>query len=260
MRPRCLPLIFAGALTAGLAHADVPPRYGVLEFGLDDTLFVADATAGTITAYDLPNAGAPPAEDRAFNLLDLDALVAEALGAEGRILYADLAVHPVTRAAYVSLSASVAGKPVSAVVSVTAEGAVSVLDLAAIPSSTLTLTKTADDRVTFWRDIPAPSLTVTDLDFVRGELFVSGLSTGEFASTLRRVAYPFDGPETSSSIEMFHAAHGQTETRAPIRAMSVVDLDGTATVVAAYTCTPLVTIPVAGLQDGAHVVGKTIAE
>lgn len=258
--PRITPAVCALALTVGFAHADVSPSFGVLEFGPEDTLFVADSATGTITAYDLPNTGVAPAEDRAFNLLDVDALVAAAIGAEGRIIYNDLAVHPVTRAAYVSLSATMDGNPMSAVVSITVEGDVSVLDLAAIPSSTFTLAETADAAVTFWRDIPAPSLTITDLDFVNGELFIAGLSTGEFASTLRRVGYPFDAPETSSSIEMFHAAHGQNETRAPIRAMSVVDLDGAATVVAAYTCTPLVTIPVAGLEDGAHVVGKTIAE
>ncbi|MEO1313537.1 MAG: hypothetical protein AAFV27_06635, partial [Pseudomonadota bacterium] len=258
--PRLTSPISLLALSVGLAHADTLPSFGALEFGLEDTLFVADSTAGTISAYDLPNVGTPPAEDKAFNILDLDALVAEALGAEGRIIYNDLAVHPVTRAAYVSLSATVEGAPASAVVAVTHDGVVTVVDLDAIPSSSFALETTADTAVSFWRDIPAPSLTITDLDFVNGELFVSGLSTGEFASTLRRVAYPFDGNEVSSSIEMYHAAHGQNETRAPIRAMSVVDLDGVSTVVAAYTCTPLVTIPVEGLQDGAHVVGKTIAE
>jgi len=248
------------ALAAGLAYADTAPSFGALEFGLEDTLFVADSAAGTITAYDLPNDGVPPEEDRAFNLLDVDALVATAVGAEGRIVYNDLAVHPVTRVAYVSLDATIGGSPASAVVSITPDGEVSAVDLAAIQSTTFTLSETADSEVTFWRDIPAPTLTITDLDFVNGELFVSGISTGEFASTLRRVPYPFDGAETSSSIEMFHAAHGQNETRAPIRAMSVLDLDGVPTVVAAYTCTPLVTIPVEGLRDGAHVVGKTIAE
>ena len=59
---------------------------------------------------------------------------------------------------------------------------------------------------------------------------------------------------------MYHAAHAQNETRAPIRAMTVIDLDGEPFVVAAYTCTPLVTLPVDSLEDGAKVTGKTIAE
>ncbi len=259
-RSRLTSTICFFALSAGLAHAQSQPSLGALEFGLEDTLFVADSAAGTVTAYDLPDEGTPPAEDMAFNLLDLDMLVAEAVGAEGRIVYNDLSVHPVTRAAYVSLNTTIEGQPISAVVSVTQDGRVAMIDLNAIPSTSFTLKNTADEEVTFWRDIPAPTLTITDLDFVNDELFISGISTGEFASSLRRIAYPFDGPETSSSIEMYHAAHGQNETRAPIRAMSVLDLDGVSTVVAAYTCTPLVTVPVDSLQDGAHVVGKTIAE
>jgi hypothetical protein len=101
---------------------------------------------------------------------------------------------------------------------------------------------------------------VTDLDFAGGELFVSGLSTGEFASTLRRVPYPFGDAASSTGIEMYHAAHGRTETRAPIRAMTVLEIEGVPTVLAAYTCTPLVTVPVADLRDGATVTGRTIAE
>ena len=252
--------ICALALSAGVAQADMPQTFGILEFGLDDTLFVADATTGSIHAYDLPNDGTPPAEDAAFNLLDVDALVSAALGSEGRIVYGDLAVHPVTREAYVSVSTTVDGSLMSAVVAVARDGTVTKVDLAGMEATTFELQDRADESVTFWRYIPAPSLTVTDMDFVNGELFVSGISTGEFASTLRRVPFPFDGSGTSSSIEMYHAAHAQTETRAPVRAMTVVDLDGTPTVVAAYTCTPLVTVPVDALQDGAHVNGKTIAE
>jgi hypothetical protein len=248
------------ALSATGLHADSPHSFGVLEFGPETTLFAADAVNGTILAYELPGDGAAPEQEIGYNILDLDALVAEALGAEGRILYGDLAVHPVTRDAYVSVTATVGGAQTSTIVSITRDGTVTPLDLAALPSSAHALGDTAHTGVSFWRDIPAPTLTVTDLDFAGGELFVSGISTGEFASTLRRVPYPFDGSASASSVEIYHAAHGQNETRAPIRAMSVVDLAGTPTVVAAYTCTPLVTLPVAALEDGAHVTGKTIAE
>ncbi|MEM1386216.1 MAG: hypothetical protein AAF748_00290 [Pseudomonadota bacterium] len=247
-------------LTASAAQADTPQSFGVLEFGPDNTLFVANSARGAIQAFELPSGGAAPEQDVAYNILDLDALVRDALGADGRIIYGDLAVHPVTREAYVSVTTMVDGVESSAVVTVSRTGAVERLDLANLPSSSHALDDVADTDVTFWRDIPAPSLTVTDLDFADGELFVSGLSTGEFASTLRRVPYPFDGSASASSIEIYHAAHGQNETRAPIRAMSVVDLSGTPTVVAAYTCTPLVTMPVSDLADSAHVTGKTIAE
>jgi hypothetical protein len=42
--------------------------------------------------------------------------------------------------------------------------------------------------------------------------------------------------------------------------MSFADLGGKHYLVAAYTCTPLVLIPLDALKDGAHVRGKTIAE
>ncbi|MEM1273287.1 MAG: hypothetical protein AAGF88_05685 [Pseudomonadota bacterium] len=249
------------ALMASAAQADTLRQAGLLEFGLDDTLFVADSVAGMIHAYDLPNVGSAPAEDAAYNLLDVDSLIVDLIGAtRGTIRFNDLAVHPVTRDAYVSLTAMVDGAEVSTVVTITRDGTASEVDLTAGNASSFTLADQADEAVSFWRDIPAPTLTVTDLDYVNGELFVSGLSTGEFASTLRRVPYPFSEPASATGIEIYHAAHGQTETRAPIRAMSVVDLDGAPTVIAAYTCTPLVTIPVTELDDGANISGTTIAE
>ncbi|MEO1593946.1 MAG: hypothetical protein AAFS02_01725 [Pseudomonadota bacterium] len=249
-----IPFFFVGA-----AGADTTAS--VLEFGLDDTLFVGDSEAGAVHAYDLPGDSRARKKDAAYNLLDLDGLFVEALEAErGSVVYNDLAVHPVTRDAYVSISFRRNGKPVSAVASVSRDGVVRELNLAKVPKTTFLLDETADDSVKFWRDIPAPTLTITDLDFVKGELFVSGISTGEFASTLRRVPYPFDRSAAAANIEMYHAAHAQNETRAPIRAMTVIDLDGEPFVVAAYTCTPLVTLPVDSLEDGAKVTGKTIAE
>ncbi|MEM1264682.1 MAG: hypothetical protein AAGI50_01550 [Pseudomonadota bacterium] len=261
--PKISPPITLAAflLSAGMAHAEAPTSATALEFGNDDTLFVADPISGTIFAYDLPDVGTPPAEDLAYNILDLDTAAEAALGADPRsVVYNDLAIHPVTRDAYVSVSYRAGGAELSAVLSVAKDGSAAVVDLASIEASTFVLEGTADQTVSFWRDIPAPTLTVTDLDYVNGELFVSGISTGEFASTLRRVPYPFGDSATSTSIEMFHAAHAQMETRAPIRAMTVLDIGGTPSVVAAYTCTPLVTVPVEDLQDGEHITGKTIAE
>jgi hypothetical protein len=249
------------ALSVALAQAQDLQSTSVLEFADADTLFVADSMAGAIHAITLPEAGMAPSEPAPYNLLDLDGLLAEALGADVRgFIYHDLAVHPVTRDAYISLTATIDGTAQPAVVTVTREGAVQRLDLAALSSDIFTLQDGADDGVTFWRDIPAASFTVTDLDFSNGELFVSGLSTGEFASTLRRVPFPFTDVANATGIEIYHAAHGQTETRAPIRAMTVMDIDGVSTVIAAYTCTPLVTIPTADLTDGANISGRTIAE
>jgi hypothetical protein len=93
-----------------------------------------------------------------------------------------------------------------------------------------------------------------------GELFIAGLSNQEFASTLRRVKYPFNSQQSITSVEIYHTGHNLIETRAPIRAMSFATWGGKPYLVAAYTCTPIVTIPLDALKDGAHVRGKTIAE
>ena len=63
-----------------------------------------------------------------------------------------------------------------------------------------------------------------------------------------------------NSIEIYHAVHTQNETRAPIRTMLFDEIDGESTLLASYTCTPLVTIPTEQIQTGADIKGKTIAE
>ena len=255
-------LLTAGtlALTAGLAAADAPKSASLLEFGPDNTLFVADQLSGAIHAFTLSQRGKPPEQDAAFNLLDLDPLVSDVLGATGRLVYGDLAVHPVTRDAYVSVTGTIDGVETVAVVSIARDGTVERIDLEALSSTSFVLEDTADDDVTFWQDIPAATLTITDLDYANGELFVSGISTGEFASTLRRVPFPFEPTASSSSIEIYHAAHNQNETRAPIRTMLITELEGEPTLLASYTCTPLVTIPLAEIKDGNKITGNTIAE
>lgn len=137
------------ALSAGIAQAETPRSPGILEFGSENTLFVAEAARGVIHAYKLPKAGAAPETDAAFNLLDVDALVAEALGAEGRIVYGDLSVHPVSRKAYVSLTATINGAKTGAVVSISREGDVERIDLDALASTSFAIEDAADQAVTF---------------------------------------------------------------------------------------------------------------
>ncbi|MEO1035869.1 MAG: hypothetical protein AAFX44_09950 [Pseudomonadota bacterium] len=241
----------------------LPKSASVLEFADARTLFVADSVGGRIFAYTLdgiPNTS-EATDSTAFNVLGLGQKLGAALEVSPfAITYNDLAVHPVTRHAFVSLTVKGAKAPMPAIAKVDLEGNVIVLDLERLEGTSIALDDKPDDGVSFWRDLPASTFTVTDLDFADGELFVAGLSSGEFASTLRRVAFPFESEYASTRIEMFHTAHDQNETRAPIRAMAVTKLNGELTVVAAYTCTPLVTVPVAGLKDGERVTGKTIAE
>jgi hypothetical protein len=100
--------------------------------------------------------------------------------------------------------------------------------------------------------------TITDLAWVDGTLLVAGASNEEFSSTLRSIPFPFVEETQSSSLEIFHVSHGKYETAAPIR--TFIPFDGNTSVLASYTCTPVVHFPLADLQPGAQVKGRTVAE
>ncbi|MEO1245274.1 MAG: hypothetical protein AAFX56_06260 [Pseudomonadota bacterium] len=241
----------------------LPAAMTALEFGPDATLFVADPVRNVIHAIDVSDSleGRAVTEPLAFNLTDFGEQLAAKLEVdEASLRYYDVAVHAQSQVAFLSLGVQSGTGEEPYLASITLEGDIEILGLDNTERSTTSLEAPPDAGITFMRDVPASTLVVTDLDYSDGVLYVSGLSTGEFASTLRQIPYPFGNDASRTSIEMFHAAHGQQETRAPIRAMTLVDIDGKKTIVAAYTCTPLVTIDVDDLEDGAHVNGKTIAE
>ncbi|MEO0446778.1 MAG: hypothetical protein AAF191_11960, partial [Verrucomicrobiota bacterium] len=242
--------------------AETPASATVIAFDEGDTLFVADSEAGKIHAYDMPSGDFGVSESMPYNILNLEEKIVEVLDLEpGSFLQVhDLAVHPISKEAFLSLSGGEVGSLKPAIVRVDQGGKMSMVEMATAEGTSHHLGESADPGVSFWREIPAASLTVTDLDYGDGKLYVSGLGQGEFASTLRVIPFPFSGEESASTIEMYHTAHSQNETRAPVRALTLAEVGGSPTLIAAYTCTPLVTIPVSELQDGAHVTGKTIAE
>ena len=244
---------------AGTALAGPIRSVGAMTFVDANTLVVADWRAGELQALHL--APAPPGTGQAFNLRNISTPIAEKLQVRPEDLrFEDLAFRPESELAYISLSViQGSGMPRPALVAVDAGGRISVVDLAVPHESAALKSEPAADKF-LWRDVPEATLTVTDLVYHAGKLYVAGLSNASFASTLRVYAYPFTGSPTMASIEMYHPVHNEFETRAPIRAMAIVDLDGEPNLVAAYTCTPLVTIPLKELKDGAHVKGKTIAE
>jgi hypothetical protein len=226
-----------------------------LAFGPDHVLFLADWKAGQIVALDLPAASALKAEP--FNLTNFDEILSKAVGGSD-FRVEDMKARPGTGEVYVALSAGHDGRPM--LVSVTSDGSAKTLDLAANSGKSLPLKDAPDSGYEFWDKTPERSFTVTDMKWHEGKLYIAGLSNQEFASTLRIVPYPFSGSQRMVSVEIYHTSHDQIETRAPIRQMTFVTLGGKQYLLAAYLCTPLVTIPLDSMQDGAHVRGKTIAE
>jgi hypothetical protein len=89
---------------------------------------------------------------------------------------------------------------------------------------------------------------------------IAGLSNEEFSSSLRSIPFPFQAASKGAGIEIWHGSHGRFETQAPVRTFVPYEINGEKSILAAYTCTPLVRIPVSELKAGAKVKGTTIAE
>jgi hypothetical protein len=250
--PPILLLLLCTALHSSAAPVQSVSR---LAFGPDGILFLADWKASSIHALALPKSGTPGGAH--FNLRDLDRRLTVALGAKPTAIV-DLAMRPGTGEAYLAVVTGDHQAP--AVVRLGADGRAERLDLAALSSTSLPLKDTPQSDLKIWDETPLRSLTVTDLKWHDGQLYIAGLANTDFASTLRVARYPFTGGQNTAAVAIYHTTHDQIETRAPIRAMTIATLAGEPHLVAAYTCTPLVTIPLAAIKDGAKLTGKTIAE
>jgi len=74
------------------------------------------------------------------------------------------------------------------------------------------------------------------------------------------IPFPFAAVDKGTSVEIYHGAHGQFETKSPVRTFAVFEINGQPNVLAAYMCTPLVKFPLSDLKPGTKVRGTTIAE
>lgn len=254
-------LLLSSALSAAALAAPADPlgSADALALGPGGTIVVADSRQGRLVAFERPRIEAGEAAH--FNLYGLDRTIAGQLGTPAdRIRLTDVAFDREARVAYVSVRSGFGAETTGAVFAATADGRVVPVDIAKAKPTEARLADRVADDAPLPRGRKMRDFTVTDLDFHGGALYVAGMSGTAFDAVLRRVPFPFGGPAAVSKLQIFHAAHNQNETRAPIRAQSIVKLGDTWHAVAAYTCTPLVLFPLDRLKDGARVVGKTIAE
>src|SRR5205823_3958783 len=100
-----------------------------------------------------------------FNLRDVQAPIAKALHVETtRLRFEDMAAQPGSERVFVSLSITNGrSAPRPALVAVGADGKVAVIDLQRAPATSTRIDDEPSPDVKFWRDIPAQSVTVTDM-------------------------------------------------------------------------------------------------
>jgi hypothetical protein len=233
---------------------------GPLAFSSEGILFVGDPQAAAIFAVETGDAKGDPNKVE-INIDNIDAKVAAALGTTpDDVKINDVAVNPASGAAYLSVARGPEGQPV--ILKVDGQGNLSEFALDDVSFDRTELPNAVEDRVIQGRRGPQNSRleSITDLLYLEGKLYVAGLSNEEFASNLRSIPFPFEGANDGASIEIFHGNHGQYETRSPVRTFTAVDINDTPHLLAAYTCTPLVKIPVGMLNPGEKVRGITVAE
>lgn len=260
------------ALETEAAPAPVKPQLqsaGALSFGPDNVLFVGDSKGGLVHAFELgagdidSQAGVALGNAQTFEgvdlLSDIGAKAASLLNVNSDdIRINDMVVHKPSKQVFLSVHRGHGPDTVPVILKVN-NGQLERLSLENIKHSSASVGSVpVHETLEFGQ--PQNMLAITDIDYWEGEIFVSGVSNEEFASKLRRMAYPFDSRVSTTSIEIWHAVHAQFETRAPIIAKDIRKIDGTPTLIAVYACTPLVRIPLDLLQDGTRVRGEMIGE
>ena len=232
---------------------------GPLAFGPEGILFVGDNVGAAIFAIDVADADVGN-EQREINIENLATPLAAYLGcSRDDVLIRDMAVHPSSQNVYLAVMRGSGAAALPVLIKVGADGKISDVPLDNIPFSRTLIedAATADDPRVVSRD-QLRTVTVTDMCYVDGLLLVAGTSNEEFSSTLRRIPFPFTGKTLTNSLEIFHVSHGRYETAAPIR--TFVPCANNTSLMASYTCTPVVQFSLSDLQAGTHLMGKTVAE
>jgi hypothetical protein len=229
---------------------------GPLTFGPDGVLFAADVDAGTIYALDLGSAASGGAAGTKA-IASVDRQLSAVLGTSpAELQVTDLAVHPRTRNAFVSVMRGQGADAKPALLRIDGAGKIDVVDLTALKATKVTLPNAPRAAGVRARRTEA----ITDMAFMDGRLYVAGLSTEEFASKLRSLSYPFTTADNGTSVEIYHGSHGAFETRSPVYTFVPYRIDTAPYLIAGYLCTPLVKFPIGNLRPGAKVMGTTIAE
>jgi hypothetical protein len=228
---------------------------GPLAFGPDGVLLVGDTRGAALFAIDTGDRDMV-ATKRPVEVKDLTTKVAGALGTNPQqIMINDLAVNPRSGNVYLSVSRGRGPDATPLLVRVNADGKIEEVPLVNVAFSKAEMPNAPipEDR--------QRNESITDLAYADGRVFVAGLSNEEFSSKLISIPYPFSSEGVDgAAIEIYHGSHGRFETKSPIRTFVTYKIQNEPYMLAAYTCTPLVKVPVSELKSGAHIKGTTIAE
>jgi len=235
---------------------------GPLTFGPEGILFIADTKSAAITA--LATGDSTPAKNtKPLKVEGINQKIAGLLGTStDQILINDMVVNPTSHNAYFAVSRGRGPDAIPVLVRVKSGGELEAVSFDKVKFSRGELPDAPIDGVTGSenRQSNPRQESITDIAFFQDRILIAGLSNEEFASTLRAIPFPFEKVANGTSVEIYHGAHGRFETRSPIRTFVPFNVGNEPSLLAAYTCTPLVQFPIKELSPGAKIKGKTIAE
>jgi len=250
----------AGDSTASLKQGNPQIKSaGPLGFGPDGILFVGDTQGAALFAIDTSDRTAA-AQKRPIEVKDLTAKVAAMLGTKPQqVMINDLAVNPISGNVYLSVSRGRGPDATPVLARLNADGKLDEMPLENVRFARAEISNPPDPSAR-QQGQPMRNETITDIAYVDGRVFIAGLSNEEFSSRLIAIPFPFSEGFDGAAIEIYHGAHGRFETKSPVRTFVPYKIGNEPYLLAAYTCTPLVKVPVSELKAGAHVKGTTIAE
>jgi len=238
------------ALTDSLKDGSVELKSaGPLTFGPEGVLFIGDPVGSAVYAVATNDTTAGTGD---IQVPQIDEKIASRLGTSAKELkVADMAVNPASGNVYLSVARGRGPAAPPVLLKVPRDGQIDEVGLRNVKCAKADL-KFPSEK--------SRAQSITGLKLVKDKLIIAGLSNEEFGSALRVIPVPFAEGDKPTNLEIYHGSHGRFETASPIRTLTAMEIKGEAHILAAYTCTPLVKIPVADLKPGSKVRGTTVAE
>lgn len=228
---------------------------GPIAFGPAHVLFVGDAKAAKIYAINTEDRG--DQSPASYNVKDLTSKLNQAFGGL-QVSVADMAVNPATSNLFLTVTAA----DQAGIAKVTPDGNVSRLNLDKVGHAVTSLPNPPEDKVVQngRRSRNRRMESVTDITYMQGRVLVSGLTAGDSPSSVREFDFPFRDQSNGMQVQIYHAAHGRNEDDAAIQSFVPFNIGDEPTLLAGYTCTPLVKLPIGKIKSNSKVKGTTVAE
>jgi len=191
-------LAFSAATSGMKAGKAQLKSAGALAFGPDGVLFVGDSMGASIFALDTGDS--KPGTAAKIEVKGINEKIAAMLGtAPDQILINDIAVNPVSKKVYLSVSRGRGPEAIPVILRVDTAGKISELSLENVAHSSVSLPDAPEGKDARGQNKRLES--ITEIAYVDGRVIVAGLSNEEFSSNLRSIPFPFKEAAKGASIE-----------------------------------------------------------